>query len=90
MQSQWEIPGCTAFVKLSYFCRHMKSLRKANVHQSLEQLSSGSPTMPTAAHSKQLKKWSPQAKIKQIFTCNERQSCCFDIWKWLTRTDCII
>lgn len=81
MQSQWEIPGCAAFLKLSYFCRHLKSLRKTNVHQNLEQLSFSSPTMPTAAHSKQLKKWTPLAKIKQMFTCNERQSCRFDIWK---------
>lgn len=81
MQSQWEVPGCTALLKLSYFCRHLKSLRKTNVHRNLQQLPFGSPTTPTAAHSKQLKKWTLLAKIKQMFTCSERQSCRFDIWK---------
>lgn len=47
----------------------------------LEELSFSSPTAPTAAHSEQLKKRTPLAEIKQLFTCNERQSCRFATWK---------
>lgn len=90
MQSQWEIPGCAAFLKVSYICRHLKSPSKTNVPQNLEKLSFGNPTMPPAAHSKQLKKWAPLQKWSSCLPAMKGKAVVLIYEReWLRGTDCI-
>lgn len=90
MQSQWETPGCAAILKLSYICRHLKSLSKTNVPQNLEKLSFGNPTMPPAAHSKQLKKWAPLQKWSSCLPAMKGKAVVLIYEReWLRGTDCV-